>query len=94
MTTKCAGLNCTSTDGTNHSPECLAEHAAAVAGGRFVKLPRGDAGARDEREAFEAAAVNLGMHNMTRLGDEYLHDPVNICWLTWQARALLEKSNG
>ena len=38
MTTKCAGLNCTSTDGKNHSPECIAEHAAAVAGGRFVKL--------------------------------------------------------
>lgn len=37
MTTKCAGMNCQSTDGTNHSPECRAEHAAAVAGGRFVK---------------------------------------------------------
>lgn len=41
MTTKCAGLNCGTTTG-NHSPECRAEHAAAVAGGRFVK----DAGAR------------------------------------------------
>lgn len=36
MNTKCAGMNCGTTDG-NHSPECLAEHAAAVAGGRFVK---------------------------------------------------------
>lgn len=33
----CAGMNCGSTDGKTHSAECYAEHAAAVAGGRFVK---------------------------------------------------------
>lgn len=33
----CKGMNCTSTDGKNHSPECRAEYAATVAGGRFVK---------------------------------------------------------
>ncbi len=35
--TQCNGMNCGTTDG-NHSPECRAEHAAAVAGGRFVKF--------------------------------------------------------
>lgn len=34
---KCKGLNCTSTDGRNHSLECEAQHAAAIAGGVFVK---------------------------------------------------------
>lgn len=34
--TQCNGMNCGTTTG-NHSPECRAEHAAAVAGGRFVK---------------------------------------------------------
>ena len=45
--TQCNGMNCTSTDGHSHSPECRAEHAAAVAGGRFVKgdAPAVDAGA-------------------------------------------------
>jgi hypothetical protein len=33
---RCTGMNCGATD-ANHSPECRAEHAAAVAGGRFVK---------------------------------------------------------
>ena len=33
----CAGMNCGATDGVSHSPECCAEHAAALAGGRFVK---------------------------------------------------------
>lgn len=32
----CKGTNCTSTDGHGHSPECEAEHAAAIAGGSFV----------------------------------------------------------
>jgi hypothetical protein len=35
----CKGMNCNSTDGTNHSVECRAEYAAAVAGGgQFVTL--------------------------------------------------------
>ncbi|MFM0324808.1 hypothetical protein [Caballeronia glebae] len=33
----CKGMNCGATDGISHSPECHAEHAAAAAGGRFVK---------------------------------------------------------
>lgn len=32
----CAGLNCGATDGVSHSVECAAEHAAVIAGGRFV----------------------------------------------------------
>lgn len=36
----CTGLNCGAMDGVIHSPECRAEHAAAVAGGRFVKGER------------------------------------------------------
>lgn len=32
----CKGMNCTSTNGTGHSVECKAEHAAAVAGGFFI----------------------------------------------------------
>ncbi|CBJ38281.1 protein of unknown function [Ralstonia solanacearum CMR15] len=33
----CKGMNCGTTDGVSHSPECQAEHAAFAAGGRFVK---------------------------------------------------------
>jgi Lar family restriction alleviation protein len=36
--TPCAGKNCGTTT-AQHSRECIAEHAAAVAGGRFVKAP-------------------------------------------------------
>jgi hypothetical protein len=35
--TPCAGSNCGTTT-AQHSRECIAEHAAAVAGGRFVKV--------------------------------------------------------
>ncbi|SCU75583.1 hypothetical protein CNECB9_2370157 [Cupriavidus necator] len=35
--TACQGMNCGSTDGMSHSLECQAEHAAAIAGGSFVK---------------------------------------------------------
>jgi hypothetical protein len=35
-TEPCKGMNCGCTDGVNHSPECNAEHAAAIAGGKFV----------------------------------------------------------
>lgn len=33
----CKGMNCGATDGRSHSPECEAEHAAAIAGGVFLK---------------------------------------------------------
>ena len=33
----CKGTNCGCTDEVCHSHECLAEHAAAIAGGTFVK---------------------------------------------------------
>jgi hypothetical protein len=32
LDTKCAGTNCGATDGVSHSPECIAEHDAAVNG--------------------------------------------------------------
>lgn len=39
----CTGLNCNSTDGTGHSPECIAQHNAAVSqavkGERFYQPP-------------------------------------------------------
>jgi hypothetical protein len=34
----CAGAFCGAMDGASHSSECQAEHAAVVAGGRFVKV--------------------------------------------------------
>lgn len=37
----CKGINCGATDGVSHSVECAAEHAAVIAGGRFV--PKGAA---------------------------------------------------
>ncbi len=39
----------------------------------------------DQRKLFEEFAACNGMHNLARSGDTYLHDPVHICWLTWQA---------
>ncbi len=33
----CHGMNCGCTDSRSHSPECEAGHAAAIAGGQFVK---------------------------------------------------------
>ena len=33
----CQGMNCGATDGVSHSRECYAEHAATLAGGKFVK---------------------------------------------------------
>jgi hypothetical protein len=37
VTAPCKGMNCGCTDGLSHSLECQAEHAAAIAGGVFVK---------------------------------------------------------
>lgn len=51
----CKGLNCGTTTGRDHSPECEAEHAAAIAGGTFVPAaPAAQPEQRDERAAFEA----------------------------------------
>lgn len=36
-TAPCKGMNCGCTDGLSHSTECQAGHAAAIAGGRFIK---------------------------------------------------------
>ena len=36
-------------------------------------------------EAFGKIAVELGMHDLTRMGSTYLRDPVHICWLTFQS---------
>lgn len=37
LTSPCKGMNCGCADGVSHSLECHAEHAAAIAGGYFVK---------------------------------------------------------
>lgn len=78
--TQCKGTNCPSTDGQNHSPECRAEHAAAVAGGRFVKVANGN-----EREAFETWIGNLEGH-------PFAGQFANLMWKAWQARAALSAS--
>jgi len=40
VTPPCKGMNCGCTNGVDHSLECHAEHAAAIAGGQFVKAPQ------------------------------------------------------
>ena len=56
--TPCAGMSCGTTT-AQHSPECVAEHAAAVAGGRFVKAPEHMALVpREPTDAMEVAAEN------------------------------------
>jgi hypothetical protein len=58
---RCAGMNCGATD-ANHSPECRAEHAAAIAGGRFVKDEKraADDAERDALVIAEAALADIG----------------------------------
>ncbi len=53
--TPCAGSNCGTTT-AQHSRECIAEHAAAVAGGRFVKVP---AAPPDAVQATAAELLNI-----------------------------------
>lgn len=38
---RCNGMNCGSRDGRNHSLDCEAEHAAAIAGGKFMPAAAG-----------------------------------------------------
>jgi len=47
---KCKGMNCGATEGILHSAECQAEHAAALAGGVFIKQPVGDVPMRERAE--------------------------------------------
>ena len=49
--TACKGMNCGCTDGASHSLECQAEHAAAIAGGSFVK------NAKSRRQAITDALI-------------------------------------
>ncbi|CAN0620291.1 protein of unknown function [Burkholderia multivorans] len=75
----CQGKNCSCTDGKSHSPECIAEHDAAVRG--------------DERAAFEAAWARtydgpgefLLRHHT--LADQYANHDTQRAWEGWQARA-------
>jgi hypothetical protein len=65
---KCKGLNCTSTDGRNHSLECEAQHAAAIAGGVFVKQ---DYAALEMRVL--AQAIDVAQPDKYLDGDEYTY---------------------
>ena len=59
----CKGMNCGATDGISHSIECQAEHAAAVAGGKFVAHPASEPVARtltdEQRKAISRAIALL-----------------------------------
>jgi hypothetical protein len=64
-------MNCGITQGFGHSLECQAEHAAAIAGGRFIKAAADDAGElpplpeamQTARNALMFLACNLVPHN-------------------------------
>ncbi|WP_321782391.1 hypothetical protein [Burkholderia pyrrocinia] len=55
----CQGVNCGCTDGKSHSLECVAQHAATVAGNGFAPAPaatsRADALSSEHRAAINAA---------------------------------------
>jgi len=53
----CKGMNCGCTDGVSHSAECQAEHAAAIAGGQFVKLEPTPPAAQRQRAVPEGYAL-------------------------------------
>lgn len=63
----CKGMNCGCTDGTNHSVECRAEHAAAVASGLFLS--------RDEfqsiKRALEIAVFHMHQDTTARGKADY-----------------------
>jgi hypothetical protein len=81
---RCTGMNCGATD-SNHSPECRAEHAAAIAGGRFVKDEK-RAADDAERERFEAARRTIAA--------KFAHAThFDIEWELWQA-ALSARADG
>lgn len=58
LTSPCKGMNCGCTDGFSHSLECQAEHAAAVAGGHFVKAAQPQA--QGEPEVVAWCALTSG----------------------------------
>lgn len=57
--TTCKGKNCGATDGISHSPECVAEHEAAVSGAVAADGATQDAGARVSRAEYETAVATL-----------------------------------
>lgn len=72
----CRGMNCGIIPGTGqpHSPECLAQHAAAAAGGEFFKLEActGNTRKRRERWVFNIRAVlDAGVPDTLRPNLEY-----------------------
>jgi hypothetical protein len=87
---RCTGMNCGATD-ANHSPECRAEHAAAVAGGRFVKDEK-RAADDAERERFEAWAGPHG-YNLTKFDGQYAYQNTHDAREGWQA-ALSARADG
>lgn len=85
----CKGMNCGTTTGTDHSLECQAEHAAAIAGGRFVKpLTWGDA-----VQLARSAARNA--NTVERAAYKYLQN-VDVKWHPheWTVKAILKANGG
>ncbi len=62
-TRMCKGKNCTSTDGTNHSPECVAEHEATIDG--ITPPPAAPTTVSDtpETDALLSASPNAELHH-------------------------------
>ncbi|WP_186269985.1 hypothetical protein [Burkholderia gladioli] len=68
----CKGKNCGATDGVSHSPECVAEHEAAVSGAVAADGARAkDVVTREQVEAWARAADyhRLTERDLERLGD-------------------------
>lgn len=57
----CLGMNCGCTDGKSHSLECEAEHAANVAGGKFVKPDHAEALADAVSKFFDESGKGEGI---------------------------------
>lgn len=97
LTSPCKGMNCGCADGVSHSLECHAEHAAAIAGGYFVKVAQHRAALEECVEALEEswrtekgdAAILLAQKTLRK---ESMHAP-DVCkkdaeryrWLASQA---------
>ena len=78
-TPPCKGMNCGAIDGRSHSLECHAEHSAAIAGGRFVPLPRREWRGLTEEEVF---------HVENNVPDSVISDRQ---WTVYFARAIEAK---